>query len=179
MSDGSLKASGRTLPPGTPCNLADQSQGWVQSDERKRGYEMDADNGMGTSLLFCFDVCRTSFACSIHQTSPRLFCGQKYASRWVPTALRSWLTSTVSYRSQSTFTVTRTHPQARSPGSREYRLIRHMHETSPGTSTMLTLNFPDFESSDVPTSRQGRSTSRLWHTTLGHPPSWVRTVAGK
>ena len=36
-------------------------------------------------------------------------------------------------------------PQARTPGSREYRLIRGMHETSRYIDNLLTLNFPEFE----------------------------------
>ena len=36
-------------------------------------------------------------------------------------------------------------PQARTPGSREYRLIRGMHETSRYIDDLLTLNFPEFE----------------------------------
>ena len=35
--------------------------------------------------------------------------------------------------------------QARTPGSREYRLIRGMHETSRYIDDLLTLNFPEFE----------------------------------
>ena len=36
-------------------------------------------------------------------------------------------------------------PQARTPGSREYRLIRGMHETTRYIDDLLTLNFPEFE----------------------------------
>ena len=129
---------------GQPCvwllQLSKSESKWVQSDQRKQD----------TRWLQTVDADRLCLMLSKLVTSTYIKLGEVvlWQKIGIPmgTNCAPFLANLYCFAYELAFLRSLVHsPQARTPGSREYRLIRGMHETSRYIDDLLTLNFPEFE----------------------------------